>query len=76
MYPGGATPAGVYDLAGNVWEWTSTSLRQYGAYCIKGGGWWSDVSSAKASAADGPSAYVRGNDYGFRVGVVPLSRSA
>jgi formylglycine-generating enzyme required for sulfatase activity len=29
MYPLGATPAGVHDAAGNVWEWT---LSDYGEY--------------------------------------------
>jgi len=28
-FSGGATPEGVHDLIGNVWEWTSSSLRPY-----------------------------------------------
>jgi formylglycine-generating enzyme required for sulfatase activity len=28
-YPDGATPEGVLDLAGNVWQWTSTLYRPY-----------------------------------------------
>ena len=28
-YPQGATPDGIYDLAGNVWEWTATRYANY-----------------------------------------------
>ncbi|MCG8347873.1 MAG: SUMF1/EgtB/PvdO family nonheme iron enzyme [Chloroflexales bacterium] len=28
-FPLGATPEGVYDLAGNVWEWTRSEYRDY-----------------------------------------------
>jgi hypothetical protein len=28
-YPQGATPTGIYDLSGNVWEWTMTPLEKY-----------------------------------------------
>src|SRR5205823_5752806 len=28
-YPGGATPQGVQDLIGNVWEWTASAMGAY-----------------------------------------------
>ena len=29
VYPHGATPDGIHDLAGNVWEWTATRYADY-----------------------------------------------
>ena len=38
-YPSGATPEGVLDLAGSVWEWTSTSSPSGDRQVLKGGSW-------------------------------------
>jgi formylglycine-generating enzyme required for sulfatase activity len=53
VYPHGATPDGIFDLAGNVWEWTATRYADYpyktaadlenadavGLRIARGGGW-------------------------------------
>ena len=52
-YPQGATPDGIFDLCGNVWEWTATRYAEYpyrpeanledpdavGLRIARGGGW-------------------------------------
>ena len=40
LYPGGATPSGIDDLAGNVWEWVRD--------------WWVGYSEAEAENPRGP----------------------
>jgi serine/threonine protein kinase len=42
-YPGGDSPYGVADMAGNVAEWTRTPGQLSGRYVYRGGGWsWAD----------------------------------
>ena len=47
-HPKGATPAGVFDLAGNVWEWTSSKVMGDG-YIIRGGSYASTTLYARTT---------------------------
>lgn len=39
LHPGGASPFGVHNTAGQVFEWTSTPAKRDGHYIAKGGSW-------------------------------------
>jgi formylglycine-generating enzyme required for sulfatase activity len=73
-YPAGATPAGVLDLAGNVWEWTETHYCPYdkegcddSRRVLRGGGWDTVESQYVRAAHRRPSApTARGWSIGFR----------
>jgi formylglycine-generating enzyme required for sulfatase activity len=80
-HPAGASPYGVLDMAGNVWEWTSSLYRPYpydrddgredpaarGARVNRGGGWYHGAWYARASyRATADHMYRRVADLGFR----------
>jgi formylglycine-generating enzyme required for sulfatase activity len=78
-YPAGATPAGVLDLAGNVWEWTESPYCPYGKdecgdsrRVLRGGGWDTTESQDVRAARRYPSApTARGRSIGFRCAATP-----
>ncbi len=50
-HPDGATPEGLLDLAGSVWEWTSTTSGEGERRIFKGGSWMDRVPAYYRSAA-------------------------
>lgn len=72
--PAGATPAGILDLSGNVWEWTSSHYCRYDSpecgdsrRVIRGGGWDTVESQDVRAARRLPSApTARSWSVGFR----------
>ena len=85
MYPGGVARHGdgvIYDLSGNVWEWTSSAWRggrddrpnDSGPRVVRGGSWFFDPDGARAARRYDWRPDGRGRNFGFRVVVAaPVS---
>jgi formylglycine-generating enzyme required for sulfatase activity len=64
-YDVGASPYGVLDMCGNVWEWCAT-LSHPGRYEIKGGAFTSSLDRTAPAAFNDAPADLVGDDVGFR----------
>lgn len=74
-YKSGVSPYGVYDLCGNVWEWTSSKTIP-GRYQLRGGAWTSPFDRATPSAFNDAAATMYDDDTGFRCVAAPFSMCA
>ncbi len=67
MYPEGATPSKIFDLAGNVWEWVDSwydAAKEFRV--LRGGSWVNDSSSLRAAFRYWYLPVLRDDDFGFR----------
>ena len=82
IYPGGASPYGIMDLSGNVWEWCSSLYRDYpydpddgredleaeGPRVLRGGSWADSLErSARCSSRFGDPPSFFNVNFGLRL---------
>jgi formylglycine-generating enzyme required for sulfatase activity len=77
LYPGGASPAGVLDMTGTVWEWCLNKYKRpnvtvsreddFAERVVRGGSWAGSQGFARSAFRSGFVPDGRGGDIGFRV---------
>ncbi|NTV25516.1 MAG: SUMF1/EgtB/PvdO family nonheme iron enzyme [Chlorobiaceae bacterium] len=67
--PAGASPEGINDLAGNVWEWMDDwyKINEKSAKSLRGGSWHSSPESLRCGSRDFYHPVLRSPFHGFRV---------
>jgi formylglycine-generating enzyme required for sulfatase activity len=88
IYPNGATPDKIFDLAGNVWEWTSTRFAKYpyrnddrenpageDARVVRGGSFGNLENNVRCAFRSGNLPVHYGRYLGVRVVLSPISDS-
>jgi formylglycine-generating enzyme required for sulfatase activity len=66
-YPKGRSPYDVHDMAGNVWEWTSSHYDEAKMrYSLRGGSWYFNRDGARCAFRDWLDPFGRFLNVGFR----------